>query len=227
MHMRARRHHVVAFERRNGNGRHQREAELTGEGREILGDRIEARLVEVDEIHLVDGERDPADAEQRQDAGMTAGLGEDAATGIDQEHGEVAIRCARRHVARVLHMAGRIGDDELPPRRRKIAVGDVDGDLLLTLGLQSVDQERKVDRRRPAGARTALAMPGALHLILEHEMRIVEETADQRALAVVHAAAGEKPQEAAILLRRDPGLDPRAGVGLPAAAHDAQARHQK
>ena len=198
-----------------------------GEGREILGDRIEARLVEVDEIHLVDGERDLADAEQRQDAGVTAGLGEDAAAGIDQEHGEVAIRRARRHVARVLHMAGRIGDDELPPRRRKIAVGDVDGDLLLALGLQSVDQQGKVERRCPAGARTALAMPGALHLILEHQMRIVEETADQRAFAVVHAAAGEKAQEAAILLRRDPGLDPLARVGLSAAAHDAQARHQK
>ena len=83
----------------------------------LLGDRLEARLVEIDQIHLVDGKRDLADAEQRQDAGMTPRLGEDAAAGIHEENGEVAIGCARCHVARVLHMAGRIGDDELPARR--------------------------------------------------------------------------------------------------------------
>ena len=83
---------------------------------------------------------------------MPPRLGEHAGAGIDQEHGEVAVGSARRHVARVLHMARRIGDDEFAARRREIAISDVDGDLLLALGLEAVDQERKVERAVAAGA---------------------------------------------------------------------------
>ena len=114
--------------------------------REVLGDRVEARLIEIDEVHLVDGERELADAEQRDDAGMPPRLREHAVARIDEQHGEVAVRRAGRHVARVLHVARRIGDDEFAARRREIAIGDVDGDLLLALGLQAVDEQREVER---------------------------------------------------------------------------------
>src|SRR5437773_1034108 len=46
------------------------------------------------------------------------------------------------HVAGVLDVAGGVGDDELPPRRREVPVGDVDGDALLPLG----PQDRKSTR---------------------------------------------------------------------------------
>ena len=70
---------------------------------------------------------------------------------IDQQHGEVAVRGAGRHVARVLLVARRVGDDEFPPRRREIAIGDVDGDALLALGLEPVDEQRKIDRSAAVG----------------------------------------------------------------------------
>jgi hypothetical protein len=69
-------------------------------------------------------------------------------------------------------------------------------------------------------------MLGAPHLIVVNQRRIVEQSADQGALAVIHAAAGEKAQQAAILFRRDPGVDPLAGAGAR-AFDNAQARHQK
>ena len=200
------------------------EAELGGKCGKILGDRLEPRLIEIDQIHLVDGERHRADAKQRQDAGMAAGLGQNAAAGVDQQHGEIAIGRAGRHVARVLDVARRVGDDEFPPRRREIAIGDVDGDLLLALGLQPVDQQREIERRRLARAGP---LRRALHLILVDQLGVVKQAADQRALAVIDAAAGEKAQQAALLLRRDPGIDPRAGVASLAAADHAQAGHQK
>ena len=227
MHMRARGDHIVALERRERDRRHQLEAERLGEAGKLLGDRLEARLVEIDEIHLVDGERDPADAEQRQDAGMPPRLRQHPAARIDQQHGEIAIRRAGRHVARVLHMTRRIGDDEFPPRRREIAIGDVDGDLLLALGLQAVDQESEVELASPAPAGTARIVLGAAHLVLIDQRGIVEQPADQRALAVVDAAAGEEAQQAAILFRRDAGIHPLAGVALRVAADNAQAGHQK
>ena len=227
MHMRARGDYIVALERRERDRRYQLEAERLGEAGKLLGDRLEARLVEIDEIHLVDGERDPADAEQRQDAGMTPRLRQYPAPRIDQQHGEIAIRRAGRHVARVLHMARRIGDDKFAPWRREIAIGDVDGNLLLALGLQAVDEESEVELASPAPAGTARIVLGAAHLVLIDQRGIVKQPADQCALAVIDAAAGEEAQQAAILFRRDAGIHPLAGVALLAAADDAQAGHQK
>src|SRR5437016_5791457 len=80
-------------------------------------------LGEADQIHLVDRERQPADAEQRHDAGVTPGLRQNTLPRIDQKHRKVAGRGARRHVAGVLLMAGRVGDDELAFRGGEIAVG--------------------------------------------------------------------------------------------------------
>ena len=65
--------------------------------------------------------------------------------GVDQEHGEVGGRGAGRHVARVLLVAGRVGDDEAAPVGGEVAVGDVDGDALLALGVEAVDEQREVD----------------------------------------------------------------------------------
>ena len=110
-------------------------------------------------------------------------------------------------------------------RRRKIAVGDVDGDPLLALGLEPVDEERKIDRSTAFGTGAPLVL-GAFQLVLINERRIVEQPADQRALAVVDAAAGEETQESALLLGRDPRRDPFARA-VQLAADNAEARHQK
>ncbi len=224
--MRARIDDVVALEGRDWNRGHPLELQRLGEAREVGGDGVEARLVEIDEVHLVDGERDLADAEQRQDAGVTPGLSEHPAARIDQQHGEIAIRRSRRHVARVLHVPWRIGDDELPPRRREIAIGDVDGDLLLALGLESVDEEREIERAARPRAGALLVLLGGFELVLVDQRRIVQQPADQRALAVVDAAAGEEAQQGAILLGGDPRRDP-LGRALPLVADNAEPRHQK
>ena len=42
-------------------------------------------------------------------------------------------------------MAGRIGDDKLAPVGGEEAISDVDGDALLALGSQTVDQKGEVD----------------------------------------------------------------------------------
>ena len=59
--------------------------------------------------------------------------------------GQIGGGCAGGHVARVLFVPRRVGDDELAPRRGEIAVRDVDGDALLALGAQAVGQQRKID----------------------------------------------------------------------------------
>ena len=77
---------------------------------------------------------------------MAARLLDDAVARIDQQDGELRGRRGRDHVARVLLVARRVGDDELALRRGEVAVRDVDGDALLALGGQAVGQQRKVER---------------------------------------------------------------------------------
>ena len=96
---------------------------------------------EIDEVDLVDRQNDVADAEQRDDVGVAPRLGQHALARVDQDDGELGIRGARRHVARVLLVARRVGDDEFALVGREEAVGDVDRDALLPLGFQAVDAD--------------------------------------------------------------------------------------
>jgi len=88
-------------------------------------------------------------------------------------------------------MPGRVGDDELAPRRSEVAVGDIDGDALLALGLQAVSQEREVETGGAAPLRGAL---DGGELVLLDGARVIKQPADQRALAVVDAAGGCEAQ---------------------------------
>ena len=75
---------------------------------------------------------------------MPARLLEDAVARVDQDEREVRRGRAGDHVARVLNVAGRVGDDELALRRGEVAVRDVDRDALLALGPQAVGEQREV-----------------------------------------------------------------------------------
>ena len=191
------RDHVVAIAGRERDGHQRLEAERPGELGECVADVDEALLVEADAIDLVDRQHDVADAEQRDDVGVAAGLGEDAVLGIDQQDGEIGGRGAGRHVAGVLDVAGGIGDDEAAVLGGEIAIGDVDGDALLALGGEPVDDQGIVDLL--AGGAEAFRIGGERgELVLEEELGIVQQAADERRLAVIDAAAGEEAQQALV-----------------------------
>ena len=159
---------------------------------EILLDVIERALAVVDQVHLVDAYDQVPDPEQRRDEGVTARLLHDAVAGVDEDHGEVGGRRARDHVAGVALVARRVGDDELAPGGLKVPVGDVDRDALLALGAQAVGQERQIE-----GTASVASLRGQLkgfQLIAEDLLRVVEQPADQRALAVVDGAGDDQAE---------------------------------
>ena len=86
-----------------------------------------------------------ADAKQVDEVGMPPRLLQHALSRIDQDHRQIGGRGARDHVAGVLFMPRRIGDDELALFRGEEPVGDVDGYALLTLCRKAIDQQREVD----------------------------------------------------------------------------------
>ena len=183
---------VVAAERRDRNGRDIAHAEAAGEAGDLVGDGSEGRLVEADEVHLVDRDDQPRDAEQGGDDDVPAGLLQDAGSGVDEDHRQVRGRAAGDHVAGVLEVTRRIGHDELAAGRLEVAVGDVDRDPLLALGAQAVGQQGEVE---PIAAAASGRVLEGDQLVLEDALGIVEEPADQRALAVVDRSGRREAEE--------------------------------
>ena len=82
---------------------------------------------------------------QRDEIAVASRLRQHALAGIDQDDGDVRGRRAGDHVAGVLLVARRVGDDELALVGREEAIRDVDRDALLALGRQAVDQQREIE----------------------------------------------------------------------------------
>jgi hypothetical protein len=212
-HVRAGLDDVVALERGEWHDAQVAHLEAGGEVAVLALDPLEHLLRPADEVHLVDGHDDVLDAEQGDDEAVAARLLLDAVAGVDQDDGQVAVRRARRHVARVLLVARTVGDDEFAPARREVAIGHVDRDALLALRLEAVHQERQID----LAAGRALALAVAAHrgeLILVDQLGVVEEAADERALAVVDVAGGQEAEQLLALLLRQVGGDVGGGDGV-------------
>ncbi len=110
-----------------------------------------------------------------------------ASTRIERE---VCGRRARHHVPGVLHVTGSVGDDELAARRREVAIRHVDGDALFAFGAQTVGEEREVH------ALLAAQHGGVLQRfegVLEDLLRVIEQAADERRLAVVDGSGRREP----------------------------------
>ena len=80
----------------------------------------------------------------------------------------------------------------LPARRGEIAVGDVNRDALLAFGAQAVGEVGEIDLAAAGDVGGAFER---LELVFHQRLRIVEQPADERGLAVVHRAAGVEAED--------------------------------
>ena len=118
-------------------------------------------------------------------------------------------------------MARGVRDDEFALGGGEIAVGHVDGDALLALRLQAVYQQRQI-QLLAGGAKLLAVGLQRFELIFIDLLGVVQQAADEGALAVVHAAAGEKTQQALVLLGVQVGFNALfADGGLNVVVHDA------
>ena len=119
-----------------------------------------------------------------------------------------------RHVARVLLAAGRVGDDELARVGGEEAVGDVDGDALLALGDQPVDQQREIDALIAHMAVAAVGLQCG-QLVVEDQLAVIKQPPDQRGFAVIDRAAGQKTQQGlgGLLVQPEPDIGVGSGKG--------------
>ena len=140
----------------SGRNAHRVDARRFGEGGEVGDDRAKTRSSIVDEVHLVDGDHEVRECR----AGAASVAWRRVCVTmpcarVDQQDREIRGAGAGDHVARVLLVAGRVGDDELARARGEVAVRDVDRDALLALGGEAVGEQREVERLRRAAATCA------------------------------------------------------------------------
>ena len=192
---------VVAEQRRDGDEGHVGQLQACRERVELLDDRVEHRLVVVDQVHLVHAHDHVRDPQQSTDERVALGLGDDALASVDQHDRQVGGGGTGDHVARVLLVPGGVGDDEPALRGGEVAVGDVDRDALLALGAQAVGQQGEVDElvaHPPAG------LLDVRQLVGEHLLGVIQQPADQRALAVVDRPRGGEAQQVGRALGQAP-----------------------
>src|SRR5690606_8441608 len=109
----------------------------------------------------------------------------------------------------VLLVPRRVGNDELALVGREVAIGHIDRDSLLPLVLEAVGKQREIDlAARSTVARGVLLNRGEL-IFIDH-LRLVKEPPNQRALAVIDAPAGNKPQQLLALVLRQVLVDIRS-----------------
>ena len=171
-------------DRSDASGSSRLDADPGRERAVVLFDLAEAPFGVADQIELVDGQRHVADAEQRDDVAVAPGLGQHTLSGVDEDHRRVGGGGPRDHVARVLLVTGRVGDDEPAPARREVPVCDVDRDALLALVAEAVEQFSKIGLR-----------PKRRLLLVGQRRTIVQQPPDQGGLAVVDAPAGDETKQ--------------------------------
>ena len=186
-------HHVPALEgRHRHSGAHVNACGLGKTGQSAL-DVLPGQHRVLHRVELVHSEHQRVYAQQMGQQAVAAGLRQQGEVGvlpvelggIDQHHGGIGAAGGGDHVARVLLVARRVANDELARFGGEVAVGHVDGDALLALGGQAIGQQGQV------------GLAAALHagqVVLQHGLAVHQQAANQRALAVVHAAAGDELQ---------------------------------
>src|SRR5215813_1960095 len=106
------------------------------------------------------------------------------------------------------------------------SIGDVDGDRLLLLSRQAIQEEGEIETTALGAHLLRVGLEGC-ELVLEEEVGFIEEAANQGAFAVVDAPAGDEAEEPRALLGLQVLLDIHDEIpgGLPRPGGDSG--HQK
>ena len=140
--------------------------------------------IEAHAIHLVDDDHHLPHAEEVQEIAVAAGLVAHALRRVHHEHGGIGLRRASDHVAEKLGMSRRVDQNDITRRGAQPNLAGVDGDALIALGLQGIEQERPFEWHAAAGAHGL----ECVELAVRKTVRFVQQAADQGRLAVIDMA---------------------------------------
>ena len=145
---------------------------------------VETRRAEIDAVHLVDDDRDLPDPEQMQQIAVPPCLVAHAFQRVDDEHRAVGLGSAGDHVAQKFGVAGRVDQHDVARTGTEADLRGVDGDALIALGLQCIEQERPFERHAAPRADSLQHF----QLALGQAAGLVQQAADEGGFAVVDMA---------------------------------------
>ncbi len=137
-----------------------------------------------DKVHLVDGDEDLLDAEQAEEVAVPAALLADAFVGGDEQHRGIRAGGAGDHVLEEFLVSRRIDDDVGADGGLELNLRGVDGNVLLLLLEQSVQQEGEFEFHPLFPA----CLPDLFDLAIGQRVGVVENATDQGRFSVVHVA---------------------------------------
>ena len=172
-------------------------AGVEAEPRQVRGDFSldfpELVRIEADAIHLVDDHHYLPHAEQVEQIAVATGLVAHALGRVDDQHRGIGLGRTGDHVAQKLGMSRRVDQDDIARLRAQPDLTGVDGDALITLGLQGIEQEGPFERHAAAGAHRL----EGVELAVRKAVRFMQQAADQGRLAVIHMADDDDPHQRA------------------------------
>ncbi len=143
---------AVSIARRDWNDCCRNETEAGQVCGNFVSNGAEAFRAEIDAVHLVDDDSDLFDAEQMQQIAVPPRLVAHAFQRVDDEHCAVGLCRAGDHVTQKFGMAGSVDQHYVARARTETDLRGIDGDALIPLGLQGVQQERPFERHAASGA---------------------------------------------------------------------------
>ena len=99
-------------------------------------------------------------------------------------------------------MSGSICDDEFATFGIEIPVSHINGNTLLTLSLQTIHQQGQINLLTLRTPALTVSLHGR-HVIFKNLLRVVQQAANQRTLAVIDTATGYEAQQALGFLASD------------------------
>ena len=187
-------HHIVAVKRRKRDASHIGDAQRSDKFLVLAYNFIETFFGEVHQVHLIDGKHHMLDTQQRYKESMTARLRDDPRAGIYQNNRQISGRAAGNHVTRILFVSRSVGNDELTVIRGEIAIGHVDSNALLTLRLQTVQQQGIVDVVTGITHTFAVALQ-RIQLVFIQFLTIEQQTSDKRGLPIIHRTGSKETKQ--------------------------------
>ena len=187
-------HHIVAIKRRKRDASHIGDAQRSDKLLVLAYNFIETLFGEVHQVHLINGKHHMLDTQQRYKESMTARLRDDTRAGIYQNNRQICGRAAGNHVTRILFVSRSVGNDEFTVIRGEVAIGHVDSNALLTLRLQTVQQQGIVDVVAGITHTFAVALQ-RIQLVFIQFLTIEQQTSDKRGLSVIHRTGSKETKQ--------------------------------
>ena len=119
-------------------------SQFVGQGAGRHHDGVKHLAIEAHQVHLVHRQHHLADAQQRRNGQVAVRLFDESGPRIHQYNCHIGSGRSGDHVAGVLSVSGRVGQDETAMRRGEVPVRHVDGDALLALRPQTVGEQCQI-----------------------------------------------------------------------------------